>query len=437
MSKIICDVCGTTYPETAAQCPICGCVRPGEAKVVSTNTSVLPEEGENSYTYVKGGRFSKSNVRKRNQNNNAVASASSATAKEDGEKKDGSEKGLTIAVIVLLLAIVAVVLYVVLRVFGPGLFSGITDKPTDNKGESTSESVELDVPCSGLTLATPVIELNKKDAAYLMDVTIAPADCTEKDSLMYRSADPNVATVDSEGKVTAVGVGETIITVTCGKIEVQCRVVCTFEEEPATDETLEQPSNDETVDTEDPSDDEEPAEDFKLNREDFTLSAKGTSWVLYNGSIAKTEITWTSDNENVATVEDGKVVGVGFGVTKVHAEYKGIKRTCIVRCSFSSSGSTSTDSSDVTTNKPEDNVTYVGPYKISHTDVTIAVGETFTLTLKDANGQIVNVAWRTSNNKCTVSGNVVKGVSPTPNDFVKVYVAYENNEYACSVRVKN
>ena len=118
MSKIICDVCGTTYPETAAQCPICGCVRPGEAKVVSTNTSVLPEEGENSYTYVKGGRFSKSNVRKRNQNNNAAASASSATAKEDGEKKDGSEKGLTIAVIVLLLAIVAVVLYVVLRVFG-------------------------------------------------------------------------------------------------------------------------------------------------------------------------------------------------------------------------------------------------------------------------------------------------------------------------------
>ena len=26
MSKIICDICGTSYPETATQCPICGCV---------------------------------------------------------------------------------------------------------------------------------------------------------------------------------------------------------------------------------------------------------------------------------------------------------------------------------------------------------------------------------------------------------------------------
>ena len=27
MSKIICDICGTTYPETADCCPICGCSR--------------------------------------------------------------------------------------------------------------------------------------------------------------------------------------------------------------------------------------------------------------------------------------------------------------------------------------------------------------------------------------------------------------------------
>ena len=25
MSKIICDVCGTRYPDSAGQCPICGC----------------------------------------------------------------------------------------------------------------------------------------------------------------------------------------------------------------------------------------------------------------------------------------------------------------------------------------------------------------------------------------------------------------------------
>ena len=25
MSKIICEICGTTYPDTAECCPICGC----------------------------------------------------------------------------------------------------------------------------------------------------------------------------------------------------------------------------------------------------------------------------------------------------------------------------------------------------------------------------------------------------------------------------
>ena len=25
MNKVICDVCGTMYPDTAKQCPICGC----------------------------------------------------------------------------------------------------------------------------------------------------------------------------------------------------------------------------------------------------------------------------------------------------------------------------------------------------------------------------------------------------------------------------
>ena len=27
MSKIVCDICGTTYPDTEEQCPICGCAK--------------------------------------------------------------------------------------------------------------------------------------------------------------------------------------------------------------------------------------------------------------------------------------------------------------------------------------------------------------------------------------------------------------------------
>ena len=64
MSKIICDICGTSYPENAKQCPICGCVRPGDVQRV---TNEVANEGNVStgYTHVKGGRFSKSNVKRR------------------------------------------------------------------------------------------------------------------------------------------------------------------------------------------------------------------------------------------------------------------------------------------------------------------------------------------------------------------------------------
>lgn len=61
MSKIVCDVCGTSYPETATQCPICG-----NAKSEKAATSGKPVTQDSGYAYVKGGRFSHSNVRKRN-----------------------------------------------------------------------------------------------------------------------------------------------------------------------------------------------------------------------------------------------------------------------------------------------------------------------------------------------------------------------------------
>ena len=62
MNKIICDVCGTRYPESAEQCPICGRVGAGEKKAESAEV-----EGAygREYSRTKGGHFSKANVKKR------------------------------------------------------------------------------------------------------------------------------------------------------------------------------------------------------------------------------------------------------------------------------------------------------------------------------------------------------------------------------------
>ena len=69
MNKIICDICGTSYAESGKQCPICGSVRPGDVQRM-TNEVKRDGNGSTGYTHVKGGRFSKSNVKKRNQAQN-------------------------------------------------------------------------------------------------------------------------------------------------------------------------------------------------------------------------------------------------------------------------------------------------------------------------------------------------------------------------------
>ena len=46
MNKIICDVCGTDYPETAAQCPICGCASAGAQTAAGKEMADTEEDKE-------------------------------------------------------------------------------------------------------------------------------------------------------------------------------------------------------------------------------------------------------------------------------------------------------------------------------------------------------------------------------------------------------
>jgi uncharacterized protein YjdB len=76
----------------------------------------------------------------------------------------------------------------------------------------------------------------------------------------------------------------------------------------------------------------DPTVELKLNRDEFTLNGYGDSHVLYSGELDRTQITWTSSDESVATVKDGKVVAVGNGNATITAEYMGQKATCLVHC---------------------------------------------------------------------------------------------------------
>ena len=401
MSKIICEICGTSYPDTNMQCPICGCVKP-----VDANAAVNKEtETSGTYAYVKGGRFSKKNVKKRNAGLVMPAEQNVQSDVEDKEAKTNRVLLYTIAA--LLLAVIAVGIYVAIYFFGDAKLPDadstentqisttetITGETTETIAEETQDTM-LSILCEEITITPETVKLENAGQVQQLAVTLTPVDTT--DTVSYASSDPTVVTVDDAGKLTAVSAGKATITITCGTVQTACEVECKF-----TDETTDKPQT-----------------EFKLNRTDFTLSSKGESWLLYTGKIPVTEIVWSSENESVATVTNGKVVAVGGGTTSIHAEYDGKKYSCTVRCAFESTSES----------------TASGSYTISSSDVTISVGESFYLTLKDSNGKNVEVTWSSDNSKAvTISGNKITGKT---SGSTTVYATYNGTKYSCIVRVK-
>lgn len=324
MSKIICDVCGTSYPESATQCPICGCVRPIDviAEVEDNKTNNRKEK----YTYVKGGRYSRANVQKRNQgilHNDADQTVlDSSSQMSTGNKGD---KGLVIAVCALLLAIVAVVIYIVIHFFAPA--DNNTDKPNNSQSTTdpkatvatTLDNVVESIPCTGIVLSKTEITLTSVGDSLTLEVVLNPENTT--DELHFVSDDESVATVTENGEIIAVATGETVVTVSCGDASAPCRVICSIEEEPA-DNTTPEPT--EAVG--------EYTAPYKINKSDVSISVGETFQLKLldaNGEIVP--VTWSPTIADICTIDGNYITGAEKGKTEVSVTYEGETFTCIVR----------------------------------------------------------------------------------------------------------
>ena len=344
MSKIICDVCGTSYPETATQCPICGCVRPADVVTVNNNVDTNEAQSKGSYTYVKGGRFSKTNVKKRNNTSGNSQNDADQQAEEPQQEKGKGDKGLIIAICVLLVAIVAVVIYIAMHFFAPGQSQSDMGalNTTDNNTLLSTENTFVDpseeetvvlTPCEDILLPNTVIELDKAGAAYLLSYSTVP-DLTS-DAVYFSSSDESVATINENGKIVAVGAGQAVITIRCGEIQKECRVECTFDAQAT------EPTDETTAPTISDADTNEVVLKLDYNftmRDDPSVGdvsmAVGTTWTAYLDSkneISSRDVTFTSSDPSVVTIsERGVVTAVGAGQAMITAEYQGQKVKCRV-----------------------------------------------------------------------------------------------------------
>lgn len=336
MSKIICDVCGTAYPENAAQCPICGCAKPCDANLAVSDTA-SDEGAGGSYTYVKGGRFSKANVKKRNKGgSNAVRKASRQDAPVPVDNGgDKSNKGLIITAVVLLLAIIAVVIYIGVRFFLPLPGEKEDKKPTEPVSTTVPVTTlaPVQIGCTEVKLADTTIELTTPGQAWLLNVTTVPADTT--DEIQYVSSDPSVVTVNAEGRLSAVASGQATVTVTCGSAKAECVVLCSLDTAAAATNGSE-PASSAPADENDGVD---PNKNYTVyfygeTREDndVTLSTGDIVEVTLedeDGNEAK--VTWQTEDTGIVDIDGTTFTAIGSGTAKITTKIGSKTYTIIFR----------------------------------------------------------------------------------------------------------
>ena len=391
MSKIVCDVCGAAYPETSSRCPVCGSVRYNTPESdVETTAAPRAEREERP----------------------APARRPSAPQRKRGGKKN--TPNVKLIAIIATVAVLAVVLIVL-------LLSGGNSNPSVDPTQPptlppTEPPTNPSISCTGITLSDTTVVFDAVGATKQLSAVCEPADTT--DQLIFTSSDPSIVTVDEVGELVAIAPGNATITVICGSITAVCEVQCTMELE------TESPVN--------------PAASISLNREDFTLQFVGDRWKVYNGTVDVSLVTFRSDDESVVTFVDGWATCIARSTkpTKIYAEYEGQSVSCIVYTNFKVNSTGGNGGVEEDTGNAAS-----GKYKLYNTygrmdapDMTISVGKSVNLFLKDLDGNKITVDW-TANQEGFVT---IDGQKITATAAVRELVltaTHDGEQFRCIVRV--
>ena len=139
-----------------------------------------------------------------------------------------------------------------------------------------------------------------------LTATVLPDNATSKD-VQWSSSDESIATVSSKGVVTAVKAGTAAITATAGGKSATVTITVEAEEIAVTGVTLNKTS--------------------VSVAEEETVTLKAT--VSPSNATNKT-VTWSSSDEDVATVKDGVVIGISAGTATITAQVGTYSATCEV-----------------------------------------------------------------------------------------------------------
>lgn len=348
MSKIICDICGTTYPETADSCPICGYSHNMEEETLAADLlddSIKARSGR--FTAKKKEIFDFDEVNAEPEEEEYEEEEEEYEEDYEEEEEEEAPRHNTLLVILLTILIAGLLIaagFVFFRYVMPNMGSeeSLPAETMATAAEIIEESTEPTIPCETLIISSGnVAELNAEGQHFLLHIKAMPENTTDK--IIYTSADESIATVTEDGRITAVSEGETKIYISCGKSSMECPVIIKYVEEtvPPTTEAAIIETTIPVVEAVDPDQPDTPAVSAGI-KTDVTLKLKKTDIMLgvyyqftleLDCELEQNEVQWSSEHPHIATVdENGVVTAVKAGTTAVTATYGDQTVTCMVRC---------------------------------------------------------------------------------------------------------
>lgn len=290
---------------------------------------------------------------------------------------------------------------------------------TRTYGRYNTRGVSVTLPkvkVSKLTLNRTSVSLTKKGQTYQLKATASPSNATTK-SMTWKSSNTRVVTVNSAGRLTAVGNGSATITATAkdgSKKKVTCKVTVKIP-------TVVKVSR------------------VSLNKNDLALTSKGQSYQL-SASVAPSNasnksVKWTSGNPKVATVSSsGKVTAVANGnttITATAADGSGKKDICAVTVNIPKPADP--------TPTPTPSVVKVSSVSLNPSSLSLTKkGQTARLsaTVSPSNATNKSINWSSSNsNVATVNNGVVTAVGNGSATITATAADGSGKRASCSVTV--
>ncbi len=166
---------------------------------------------------------------------------------------------------------------------------------------------ELPILVNSVILNKTEITIKENETASLM-ATVQPDNATNKE-VIWKSNDKTIATVDKNGKVTAIKAGETTITVTAGEKTATCKVTVKAKFIALIG--------------------------INLNKTEVTIKEDETVNLIPTiqpENATNKEVIWKSSDETIATVNsNGKVTAIKVGTADITATTGKKTATCKVR----------------------------------------------------------------------------------------------------------